>query len=395
MLRFDLARAAWGNPRMSSDRLQSWYLDHVRGRRTGLSSALVRAGLWAVSLPYDLGIRMRRTCYRIGLLRTHRLPVPVISVGNLSLGGTGKTPMVALLAQHLLARGHRVAVLSRGYGRTGIRTPADASSPSGDDEGLLPEAPADRLVRLVGAARARTGRRAVEEHRATVILLDDGFQHLALARDLDLVLVDATQPLRGEGLFPSGLLRERPSALRRASEVVLTRTDQASPERAAAARAEIERITGRPPIEAVHAPAAVRNWPEPGCEGLEHVRDTRAFGFCGVGNPEAFRRTLVDCGVKLTGFRAFPDHHRFDDADRDLVSREAESSGADWLLTTAKDALRLTPDWKLASRPVRILEVRIALVRDAERLWQRVDATSGDGPEPPVGTAIPTAGDAA
>lgn len=349
---------------MTQGRFQDGYLDLVQGRRQGVLATLARAGLACLVVPYRVGMGVRSALYRIGLLRRHRLSVPVISVGNLSSGGTGKTPMVALLAERLLARGHRVAVLSRGYGRT----------QDGDDEGILPEAPADRLARFTGASRIVTGRRATAEFGATCVLLDDGFQHLALARDLDVVLIDATQS-PGEGhLLPRGLLREPPSALARAGFVVLTRTDQASAAQLEAARAEAERRTGRAPAEAVHAPAGIRNWPEPGREAVERIAGTRVFGFCGIGNPDAFRRTLAECGAIVTGFRAFPDHHAFSAEDREEVSGAAETAGADWLVTTAKDAFRLTPEWRNAARPIRILEVKMALVRHADALWKAVDA---------------------
>ena len=353
--------------RMTQESFSAGYLDLVQGRRRGMLATLARAGLACLAVPYRLGMGVRAGLYGVGLLRRHRLPVPVISVGNLSLGGTGKTPMVALLAERLLARGHRVAVLSRGYGRTG----------DGDDEAILPEAPADRFARFTGASRAVTGRRATTEFGATRVLLDDGFQHWALVRDLDVVLVDATQP-PGEGrLFPRGLLREPPSALARAGFVVLTRTDQASAAQLDAARAEAERRTGRAPAEAVHAPAGICNWPDGVREPIERISGTRVFGFCGIGNPEAFRRTLTACGAVVTGFRAFPDHHGFSATDREEVSRAAEAAGADWLITTAKDALRLTNEWQHAARPIRIVEVKMTLVRHAEPLWGAVDALGG------------------
>ncbi len=339
------------------------WLDLVEGRRCGPLAALARAGLATLSLPYAMAVHLRAFAYRTGLFPVHRLPVPVVSVGNLSLGGTGKTPLVALLVRRLLERGRRPAVLTRGYGRT----------ERGDDEALLPEG----ALRVVDPARARGGRRAIERHGADVLVLDDGFQHRALARDLDLVLVDATRPLDGARLFPRGELREPRSALARADFVILTRVDQASAAQLEAARAAVTRIAGKPPAEAVHEPAGLRLWPAGESEPAKRLASASVFGFCGIGNPEAFRRTLQSLGANVAGFRAFPDHHAFTEADRDRVCREAAAAGAEALVTTAKDALRLSDSWRGASRPIRVLDVRLGMVRGADDLWGALERVCG------------------
>lgn len=342
-----------------------WWLDLVSGRTRGPGAAVARVALALLSGPYRLGIGVRSGLYRLGLLRSTRLSVPVVCVGNLSLGGTGKTPMVARVAEHLLSRGHRVAVLSRGYGRTAA---------GGDDEGLLPAAPTDRLRRYVGASRVASGRRALAEFGATCLLLDDGFQHFALARDLDIVLLDATAAPRHDRLFPAGTLREPPTALARAGVVVLTRSDQVAPEDLARLRAEVAADTGRAPAEAVHVPAAVRAWSGGEVRGLDAVRGRRGFAFCGIGNPEAFRRTLASIGATPVGFRGFPDHHPYTAADRAAIVAAARAVGAELLITTAKDALRLDAAWRGETLPIEVLEIRLDVVRNGESLWAAVDA---------------------
>src|SRR5262249_20780095 len=189
----------------------------VSGRRRGLWPSLLRCGLWALSVPVGLGVRLRNRFFDWGWKRTFRAQVPVISVGNLTLGGTGKTPCVEYVARFCRGAGKRVAIRGRGYG----------SDHGRNDEALVLEENLPDVPHLQGADRVALAAIAVEELESEVLVLDDGFQHRRLARDLDIVLVDVTDPWGGGFLLPRGLLREAPAGLRRASVVVLTRSDQA------------------------------------------------------------------------------------------------------------------------------------------------------------------------
>ncbi len=289
------------------------YLRLIRGESRGIFSAVARAGLTVASLGYAAGVSVRNRGFDRGRRPVERVEVPVVSVGNLTLGGTGKTPMVEFAARWLRRQGRRVAILSRGYGQEGGL----------NDEGRVLEENLPDVPHLQDRDRVKIARIAVEELEAEVLVLDDGFQHRRLARDLDLVLLDALDPFGQGRLFPRGLLREPVASLRRAGVVVLSRADLVDEDRRRAIRREAERGAG--PIglawvEARHAPIDLVD-----ADGQTHPLsdlDGRAvLAFCGLGNPEGFRRTLEGLEVELRGFRAFPDHHPYDAARRGRADR--------------------------------------------------------------------------
>ncbi len=304
----------------------------VRGTARGPVPTLARAAMWWARLPYGVGVRVRNTMFDRGLKRVTRAPVPVVSVGNLSLGGTGKTPCVEWVACVLRDAGAVVVILSRGYGVAGGR----------NDEAMVLEDNLPDVPHLQGADRVALALTAAEELDADVLVLDDGFQHRRLYRDLDIVLVDATQPLGDDYLFPRGLLREPVSSLRRAGVVIVTRADAVERDPAARRRVDdLERRLGRPAARAVHAPGELV-----GVGGatasLDHVRGKPVLGFCGLGNPEAFRRTLADLGADACEFVALPDHHPYTRADVEHLTRRAALLPAGGLaLTTQKDSVKL------------------------------------------------------
>jgi tetraacyldisaccharide 4'-kinase len=307
-----------------------------------------RLGLYLANLPYGWAVTLRNLLYDRGWQRIHRAPVPVVSVGNLTAGGTGKTPCVEYVARRYRQRGRRVAILSRGYG----------SVAGPNDEALVLEENLPDVPHLQDADRATLAEVAVEELESEVLVLDDGFQHRRLARDLDIVLVDATDPWGGGHLLPRGLLRESPRGLRRAGAIVLTRCDQATSDERDRVRARIGRLApGVPVAETVHRPLGLIN--AGGTAPLERLRERPAAAFCGIGNPEAFRRTLLDLGASLGAFRTFPDHHAYTRADVEDLTAWAGRQATDCVVvTTQKDLvkLRLT---RLGSRE--LWAVRICL----------------------------------
>src|SRR5262249_45410270 len=252
-----------------------------RGAGAGLWPRMQRAGLRTLSLGYRLGVAMRNKAFDRGWLAIHKAAVPVVSVGNLTLGGTGKTPCVEYVARFYRQLDLRVAILSRGYG----------SGQGRNDEALLLEEALPDVPHLQGPDRVALARAAVEELESEVLVLDDGFQHRRLARDLDLVLLDATCPWGHGALLPRGLLREPASALRRAHAVLLTRCDQVGPEARQAIRSRVARLApGVPVLESVHRPEGLVNGGA--TADLDLLRQRPVAAFCGIGNPEAFRRTL-------------------------------------------------------------------------------------------------------
>jgi tetraacyldisaccharide 4'-kinase len=343
--------------------------DLVGGRRRGFGAMIGRAGLSAASLAYGAGVRLRNQLFDAGWKRVHCAAVPVVSVGNLTLGGTGKTPCVEYLARFYREQDIRVAILSRGYGGTG----------GPNDEALVLEDNLPDVPHLQGPHRVALAGIAVEELEAELLILDDGFQHRRLARDLDVVLLDATNPFGHGRLFPRGLLREPPSSLRRADAVLLTRCDQVPEQRLNDLVQSVRKLSpNRPVVRTTHAPVA---W-------LQHERPDRpagspvgrpAAGFCGIGNPEAFRRTLGDVGVEPIEFRTFPDHHAYTRDDVESLQDLARRLPADAaLVTTQKDLVKLRVD-RIGDRD--LLALRVGLnVRpdvDADEFHRRLAAVGG------------------
>ncbi len=329
----------------------------VDGSARGVGPAAARACLAALAAPYAAAVAARNAAYDAGLLAARPAPVPVVSIGNLTLGGTGKTPLVAWAARRLAAAGLRPAIVSRGYGAaTGTRSDEAAELAL-----VVPGVPhvADR-DRLAGA-------RAAAAAGADCVVLDDGFQHRRLARDLDVVAVDATDPFGCDRLFPRGLLREPATGLARAGAIVLTRADTVT----AARRREIrDRVAAErraaPPVawaEAEHRPVALRRW-EDAPLPIDDIRGRRVVACAAIGNPAAFRATLESLGVDVVGFRTFPDHHAYGAADLAALAACAADARADVVITTLKDLVKVRHR-DLGGVPVVALEIAL-VVREGE-----------------------------
>jgi len=326
-------------------------------------SPAARALLWPLAIAYSGIVRTRALFYRRGIYRTRRLGGRVISVGNLTVGGTGKTPMVLWIAERLASEGKRAAILTRGYRGS---SQADARGvPQSDEVALLHERLGGRAQLGVGKDRYESGR-TLERHGAEWFILDDGFQHLTLARDANIVMIDATNPFGGARLLPAGRLREPKSALRRADIAVITRSD-----RAPAVEAVVRRFTQAPLFYArTHLESVLRL---PALKVALPERDfaeAKFFAFCGIGNADAFFDDTRRWGSHVIGRRAFRDHHRYTAADVAQLEREATAAGADAMLCTEKDVFNLR-DAVPARLPVYACRIGLAL-SDAEGFWQAV-----------------------
>lgn len=319
--------------------------------------------LWPFTLPYGAYVRLRAFAYRKGILRQKRLDGRVISVGNLTTGGTGKTPMVMWIAERLLSEGMTAGILTRGYG--GKLLPGGSTS---DEVQLLSKRLGDRVLFGVGANRLARGRELMQRG-VKWFILDDGFQHLRLARDVDIVLIDAIHPFGGGHLLPSGRLREPRSALKRAHAIVITRSDHAP-----ALEAALRRDTDASIFYA-------RNWLDSirllrsGDSGEEDPRSRfrRFFAFCGIGNPDSFLADLHDWGLRVVGHQ-FPDHHRYIQHDLESVEAAAHAAGADGLICTEKDIFNLAGvKW----RAVDIWYCRIGLrIGREDEFWAVIKAAT-------------------
>lgn len=314
--------------------------------------------LWPFTLPYGVYVRLRAVAYGAGILRQCRLNAKVISVGNLTTGGTGKTPMTLWIAERLLAEGKKVGILTRGYRGRSVQQPgggvaaedAQASTSRGstgsvstsDEVQLIAARLGDRVAIGVGGDRYANGNELVKDGIEWFVL-DDGFQHMQLARDVNIVMIDASNPFGGGHLLPAGRLREPKSALARADLIVITRSRHA-PAVEAIIRHETSAAiyyahTHLDSVEAVDGTS--------GAEGDLGARAKKIFVFCGIGNPAAFLADLREWGFEVVGHWFFPDHHRYAQAEADAIRKTATECGAKALVCTEKDSFNIAGiDWQ-------------------------------------------------
>lgn len=326
--------------------------------------------------PLYAGIMALRVfLYRRGVFRQEQIPVPVICIGNLTMGGTGKTPLVMAITRLLQAMRRKPALVSRGYNsRAGeaVNVVADGSTvlldaaAAGDEPKLLADSLPGVPV-LTGKSRAQAAREAIGQFAADTIVLDDGFQHLALARDLDLVLFNAHSELQENRVFPGGYLRESFGALARAHAVIITGVEPETATKAEAFRRFLQvRFPELPVFTSGYRPAGLRK--EPGAEPreLDMLLEAPICGFCGIGTPESFLRTLIGLGCRLQGFKSFRDHHRYSPADFSSLVRWARRQGAQGLITTEKDFVKIA-SFCDQEFPVFVLRIEMALDKDFVR----------------------------
>ncbi|MCE9603665.1 MAG: tetraacyldisaccharide 4'-kinase [Planctomycetia bacterium] len=308
-------------------------------------------------------MRVRNWLYDTGRAASHAVAVPVVCIGNLTLGGTGKTPLVEWIARRLRERDVRVSIVSRGYGvEAGAR----------NDEAIELEEKLPDVPHLQNVDRVEGARMAIEEFESQVVLLDDGFQHRRLRRDLDVVLIDALEPFGFGHVFPRGLLREPLAGLKRAGVVVLSRADLVEPAERSRIREVVRRYeAGAAWCEVRHAPRSLLD--SAGAESsLETLRGRRVLGFCGIGNPEGFRRTLAGLGCELVAFREFADHHAYERADVDMLAQAAREAQAEMLVCTHKDLVKLRLDL-LAGKPLKAVVVGVEFLSGEADLLRRLE----------------------
>jgi len=327
-----------------------------------------------LSLLYGAVTRTRLSLYRRGTFQTTKLNRPVISIGNLTTGGTGKTPLVEYVARLIAARGKKVCILTRGYGRKDphlqvivsdgysvLASPAEA----GDEPYLLATKLSGLAAVVSSADRIAAGQEAINDFGTDCFVLDDGFQHLRLARDLNVVTIDATNPWGGGSLLPHGRLRETPEGLSRADCVVLTRCDQV--DSVASLREEVLRLTGKGPIFESQMRAVRLSPLKNGAENI--TPPARVAAFCAVGNPASFFESVRRMGYELALEKSFVDHHVFSQPEIESLVKTASDAGASALITTAKDAVKLRS--LSFSMPCYVLEIEIA-IENAEEFTRLV-----------------------
>jgi len=320
-------------------------------------SSFLKSFLFAISIGYGGLVKLREVLYKKGLLQSKRLPCPVISIGNITVGGSGKTPMTIYVAELIKDLGYRLAIISRGYkGQAekigGVVCDGRIICMGPDKAGDEPFMVAKRLKTvpvIVGQNRFKAGRLAIQEFKPDVLLLDDGFQHLKLDRDLDLVLLDSKEPFGNTYLFPRGTLRETASALLRGDAVIFTRSDVGK----SAALDQIKRVVPKKPIfHSFHAPYIYKiitgnSLQSPDRLNISSKYDfdifkrKRVFAFSGIASNDDFRRTIESFRCKLENFSGFPDHHPYSNRELDEIVKSAMDLSAEFIFTTEKDYVRI------------------------------------------------------
>ncbi len=328
--------------------------------------------LYLLSLPYGGAVRTRSFFYSLGFLKTKTLPCPVISIGNITVGGTGKTPLAMALSKGLLAKGISIGILSRGYkgkasdpvvsdGKTIFLSPEE----SGDEPFLMAKG-CPGIPVLIGKNRFVNGRIAIQRFKLQGLILDDGYQHLALYRDVNILLIDSQTAFGDGALLPRGILREPLSQLRRADLFLLTKVENPQTTQ------ELEKIIRHihPDSEIFHShydPVCLVD-PEDKQEALHSLKGKRVLAFSGIASPDYFSSLLEKCGAEIISQSNFPDHHLY--TPEDLSFMKGKSRGADCIVTTEKDMVKLTK-LDLLQLPIRALRVEMKIWEEKE-FYQRL-----------------------
>jgi tetraacyldisaccharide 4'-kinase len=376
-----------------TEELETFVLEVIFEQRRGKRAAIARSTLFLLSKVFEIAVKLRQFLYSVRFLRVYTLGVQVIAIGNLTVGGTGKTPVVEKFARELQDQGRTVAILSRGYrskpppltkrvldklffreDSTPPRVVSDGKSllldsdTAGDEPYMLASNLKDVVV-LVDKDRVKSGRYAIEKYGCDTLLLDDGFQYWKLrGRRRDIVLVDYQQPFGNEYLLPRGTLREPASHLARASTIFITKSDG----NAAALRQRIARHNSSAGIiECVHHPLYFEDVFTGERCGLEFLKDKRVAALSGIAQPESFERSLVNLGSDLVYNKRFADHHRFSQQEILNVINRSKKRQAEVIVTTQKDAVRF-PKIDRRDLPIFFMRVEIKILRGAKAFQECV-----------------------
>jgi len=373
---------------------QEDYRKLISGRSRGMGAILLRFFLYIASIFYQLAVHMRNFLYSKGWLKIYQADAIVISVGNITVGGTGKTPLVIWLCKYLQKEKVPCAILTRGYKAT--QDTRHKTQGQIDEPGILAEScPQARVI--VNADRVASANEAVNKISAKVLIMDDGFQHRRLARDFDIVTIDAMRPFGYGKLLPAGLSREPVDSLRRADAVVITRSNQVSESELNKIEEKIQKIKLSIVIaRSIHNPVCVK-YTEPAeaeirerneimdsylrrNDSIEQLKGKKVFAFCGIGNPDAFIETVKGLGVNLVGVKIYNDHYRYADEDIVDIRTKAKGLNAELVLTTQKDFSKL-PTVKRQARsdiPLGYLAIELKLVRGEDAITRLIkDALAG------------------
>ncbi len=365
------------------DRLEQFAVDVILERRGGKRAGLLRIVLRALSLLYLAIVSLRIKLYGSNILRSHQIGCPVVSIGNLTVGGTGKTPVVEKLARELSMRGRKIAILSRGYKSTRRRISGNNPSPvrivseggallldsknAGDEPFMLAKNLRGVAV-VVDKDRVECGRHAISQLNSDLLILDDGLQYLRMHRRFDLVLIDREAPFGNEYILPRGTLREPPSHLRRATHILITKCD-GSDLSDLYRRIRLYNRTA-PIIECRHRPVELQDFSTGEQLPLSTLQGLKAGALSAIASPESFEQGLRRLGVSLELTQSFADHHRYSKRELDRFIKRCTRRGVSCILTTEKDAVRM-PRLLNQEIPIRYLRIEIEIIKGQEH-WDRM-----------------------
>ena len=347
--------------------MEQYFFSLMTDRRNGVGDKTVKALLFLFSLGYGFAVRLRNRLYDSGELPGVRLSKPVISVGNLTLGGAGKTPLVIRICEIIRELGCRPAVLMRGY------------KARNNDDGTWTNDEAQMLRSVCGVPvglgpdRAKSARELLSGEEIDVFVLDDGFQHRRIKRDLDVVVVDAVNPFGNGCLLPRGILREEVQALRRADMCVLTKTDAAG-EQAREIAGRVEKLARIPVLQSIHQPVALRSLKNGKQKPLSALSGREVRAFCSIGNPDSFSRTLAALGCRIQCLQSFPDHYWYSRRDLEKLAAAAGREDCSVLVTTEKDAVKISSllDCFPDGMEIDVVSVKMEFVNGYEKLVDRI-----------------------
>ena len=340
----------------------------VSGRQRGVAAVAIRALLRLIAIPYRFIVNIRNHAFDHGWRKIHRVKIPVISVGNLTLGGTGKTPTVAWISDWLMKKKLKPVIVSRGY---------KGDNNDRNDEAIELAEKLPEVSHVQNPDRVAAVHSAIATYGAQAIVLDDGFQHRRLGRDFDLVLIDATEPFGFEHLFPRGTLREPIAGIRRADAVALTRGDCVSLDCRELLKKRIQSIAPKAVwIEIIHRAAFLT---ERGGEtrSLADLDNAQVVAFCGIGNPDNFLQTLGREKWNVQECKEYPDHHHYTQQDANWLLNRAETCGATAELCTHKDLVKIRPLWK-GSIPLYAVMLQTEILAGETELANRLKKVISD-----------------
>ncbi|MBP2638353.1 MAG: putative 3-deoxy-D-manno-octulosonic-acid transferase/tetraacyldisaccharide-P 4-kinase [Firmicutes bacterium] len=369
--------------------LQVYLYKLVHGEKKGILPILIIALLRVMSGIYGMGVQCKLALYRRGVLEKHKLPCKVISLGNITVGGTGKTPTAQRLAAYIRDKGYRVVILNRGYragwkGQVGVvsdgRKIYMTVTEAGDEAYLLAKSLPGVPV-IIGRNRSITGDYAVQHLKAEVIILDDAYQHWQLDRDLDIVLIDTINVFGNNFLLPRGTLREPLTNLNRANAFLLTKVDQSTDTARDAIRETLQKYNPDALIvESTHTPRCfieIEEWYKgvrPDTVPLEVIKGRSVVPFSAIGNPSSFEQTIIDLEGKIVDAVRYPDHHDYTMAEMQYIMQKAVDSNAEGLITTDKDAVKIPPEFIHSERPlpVYVLSIEVRFHDGYEELMDMI-----------------------